>query len=83
LSTSTAAEAEDLVAREEGVAYYGLVPYAQGPKMVAAKVRNLIQRQGLDGLPEALVVDSFHPVAPDAIAILSATPGVTIVKAFR
>jgi len=77
------AEAEDLVAREEGVAYYGLVPYAQGPKMVAAKVRNLIQRQGLEGLPEALVVDSFHPVAPDAIAILSSTPGVSIVKAFR
>jgi hypothetical protein len=77
------AEAEDLVAREEGVAYYGLVPYAQGPKLVAAKLRNLIQRQGLAGLPEHLVVDSFHPVAPDAIAILSATPGVTIVKAFR
>lgn len=77
------AEAEDLVAKQEGVAYYGLVPYAQGPKLVAAKLRNLIQRQGLDGLPEHLVVDSFHPVAPDAIAILSATPGVSIVKAFR
>lgn len=76
-------EAEELVAQEEGVAYYGLVPYAQGPKLVAAKVRNLVSKEGKDGVPDGLVIDSFHPCAPDCIAILSAVEGVQIVRALR
>ncbi len=73
-------EAEQLVASEQGVPYYGLVPYAQGPKMVAAKAKHAVSE---GHLPPAMYVDSYHPCAPDFIAIVSSSPSVRIIKALR
>jgi hypothetical protein len=73
-------EAEGLVAAEQGVPYYGLVPYAQGTKMVAAKMQHAIDN---GHLPPSMYVDSYHPCAAEFIAIVSALPGIRVIKALR
>lgn len=74
------AEAEDITATEKGVPYYGLVPYNEGVKMVAARAKFAVES---GHLPEEMYVDSHHPVAALFIAIVSRTEGVTVVKAVR
>lgn len=72
------AEAEALVAEQKNVPYYGLVPYNEGVRMVAAKAQHAVSE---GHLPPAMYVDSDHPVANHFIAIACAAAGVRVIKA--
>jgi hypothetical protein len=50
------------VADDSKVDHYGLIKFAQGPKMVAARLASML-RSGDISLPRELVIPKMHPCA--------------------
>lgn len=60
---------QQLVEQDAGVPHYSLIPYAEGPKRVAAALRMAIADDSIQ-LPAELVVDRRHPCADAVLDVI-------------
>jgi len=74
---------EEAVEAEAGVLHYGVIQYAQGPQRVASMVKAVLHSQGAEALPEALYLNSWHPLAPVVLPVLQRTEGIGFVKGVK
>lgn len=73
----------ETVQNQEGTVHYGLVPYAQGPKMVAAALAVAIKNGRVEWPSEIVCEDPYHPLLSECLPLLKAVPSVRVIRSVR